>query len=157
MNVRKGNLPQRKQFAIRRQSYCIVSKSYSSFHFRCEITKKFCTLAFCFGRCLSYLSVKISNLIGHVSEEVGAVIHHFFKFINSKKLLFQVAQRCLLNLQLPLFAWIIRKCHPLPLPLSLSSLSHLLKNPNYALKLIVQKDIWIRKKSLLCDKSANRD
>ena len=97
MNVRKGNLPQRKQFAIRRQSYCIVSKSYSSFHFRCEITKKFCTLAFCFGRCLSYLSVKISNLIGHVSEGVGAVIHHFFKFINSKKLLFQVAQRCILN------------------------------------------------------------
>ena len=106
MNVRKGNLPQRKQFAIRRQSYCIVSKSYSSFHFRCEITKKLCTLAFCFGRCLSYLSVKISNLIGHVSEGVGAVIHHFFKFINSKKLLFQVVQRCLLNLQLPLFAWI---------------------------------------------------
>ena len=104
MNVRKGNLPQRKQFAIRRQSYCIVSKSYSSFHFRCEITKKFCTLAFCFGRCLSSLFVKISNLIGHVSEGVGAVIHHFFKFINSKKLLFQVAQRCILNLQLPLFA-----------------------------------------------------
>ena len=104
MNVRKGNLPQRKQFAIRRQSYCIVSKSYNSFHFRCEITKKFCTLAFCFGRCLSSLFVKISNLIGHVSEGVGAVIHQLFKFINSKKLLFQVAQRCILNLQLPLFA-----------------------------------------------------